>query len=51
MSTPRIESRIRTTTPEFQENAAAMRTAVDELRRHLEVARAGGGAEARARHS
>jgi acetyl-CoA carboxylase carboxyltransferase component len=51
VSTPRIESRIRTTTPEFQENAAAMQQAVAELRRHLEVAREGGGAEARTRHT
>jgi 3-methylcrotonyl-CoA carboxylase beta subunit len=51
MTTPRLESRIRTTTPEFQENAEAMRRHVDELRRHLETARAGGGPEARARHT
>src|SRR5205085_7731874 len=51
VSTPRIESRIRTTAPEFQENAAAMREAVDGLRRHLEKARDGGGPEARAKHT
>ncbi|MEB2285405.1 MAG: acyl-CoA carboxylase subunit beta [Myxococcales bacterium] len=51
MSTPRIESRIRTTTPEFRENAAAMQAAVGDLRRRLEQARAGGGPEARARHT
>jgi 3-methylcrotonyl-CoA carboxylase beta subunit len=51
VSTPRIESRIRTNTPEFQENAAAMRSAVDELRRHLEKARAGGGKDATTRHT
>ena len=51
MSTPRIESRIRTTTPEFQENTTAMQQAVAELRRHLEVAREGGGAAARTRHT
>jgi acetyl-CoA carboxylase carboxyltransferase component len=51
VSTPRIESRIRTNTPEFQENAAAMRSAVDELRRHLAKASEGGGAAATARHT
>jgi acetyl-CoA carboxylase carboxyltransferase component len=51
VSTPRIESRIRTTAPEFQENAAAMRAAVNQLRAHLETARAGGGDQARTRHT
>src|SRR5436309_1479498 len=51
MTTPRIETRIRTDTAEYRENAAAMRAAVDELRRRLETARAGGGAEARAKHT
>ncbi len=51
MSTPRIESRIRTNSPEFQENAAAMQSAVDGLREHLEKARAGGGPEARTKHT
>jgi 3-methylcrotonyl-CoA carboxylase beta subunit len=51
VSTPRIESRIRTGTPEFVENAAAMRGHVDELRRHLDKAREGGGPEARTKHT
>jgi acetyl-CoA carboxylase carboxyltransferase component len=51
VTTPRIESRIRTDMPEYRENAAAMQAAVDELRRHLETARAGGGPEARAKHT
>jgi 3-methylcrotonyl-CoA carboxylase beta subunit len=51
VSTPRIESRIRTTSPEFQENAAALQEAVAELRRQLAAARQGGGAAARAKHT
>jgi 3-methylcrotonyl-CoA carboxylase beta subunit len=51
VSTPRIESRIRTGTPEFKDNAEAMQRHVDELRRHLDAAREGGGAETRTRHT
>jgi acetyl-CoA carboxylase carboxyltransferase component len=51
MSTPRIESRIRTDSPEFKENTAAMTATVRELRARLAVARAGGGERARTRHT
>ena len=51
MTTPRIESRIRTDSPEFRENTAAMRALVAGLRTHLARAREGGGAQARARHT
>jgi len=51
VGTPRIETRLRTNTPEFQENVAAMQGHVDELRRHLETASAGGGEAARAKHT
>ncbi len=51
MKTPRIESRIRTDSAEFRENADAMRAHVDLLRERLAHARGGGGAPARVRHT
>ena len=51
MSTARIESRIRTDGPEYRENAAAMQALVAELRARTAAVRAGGGEQARARHS
>ncbi len=47
----RIETRIRPSDPEFQDNAAQMRARMDELRRALATARQGGGDEARGRHT
>ncbi|TMA80951.1 MAG: methylcrotonoyl-CoA carboxylase, partial [Deltaproteobacteria bacterium] len=51
MSTPRLESRIRTDSAEFRENADAMRARVAELRACVAAARAGGGDAARTRHT
>jgi len=47
MKTPRIESRIRTDSAEFRDNADAMRAHVATLRQRLALARAGGGEQAR----
>ncbi|MCL4819209.1 MAG: methylcrotonoyl-CoA carboxylase [Vicinamibacteria bacterium] len=47
---PVIESRIDTSSAEFDENRAAMDALVADLRERLAVARAGGGADALARH-
>jgi len=46
----RIESRIRTASPEFAENRAAMTAQVERLREELQRARLGGPEEARKRH-
>src|SRR5258706_5894073 len=51
MSTPRLESRIRTDSADFRENADAMRARVAELRACVVAARAGGGDAARTRHT
>ncbi len=51
MSTPRIDSRVRTDGADFRENADASKARVAELRERLAVARAGGGDVARARHT
>ncbi|HEY8548592.1 MAG TPA: carboxyl transferase domain-containing protein [Vicinamibacterales bacterium] len=45
-----LETRVRTDSPEFHENAARMRALVAELRERLARARAGGGAAAHQRH-
>ena len=46
----RIESKIRPSSPEFQENLAHNRGLADELRRRIAEARLGGPEESRARH-
>jgi acetyl-CoA carboxylase carboxyltransferase component len=46
----RIESKIRTSSAEFQENLAHNRAAAEDLRRRLEHARRGGSEEHRKRH-
>ncbi len=46
-----IQSQIQTRSPEFQANAAAMRTLVDDLRRQAQRAGEGGGAAARDKHT
>ncbi len=51
MSTPRLESRIRTDSAEFRENTDAMRARVAELRERVAAARGGGGDAARTRHT
>jgi 3-methylcrotonyl-CoA carboxylase beta subunit len=45
-----LESRIDTQSPAFAANREAMSRLVEELRGHLETARAGGGEKAKARH-
>jgi acetyl-CoA carboxylase carboxyltransferase component len=45
-----LESRIDTRSADFAANRARMEALVEELRGHLAVARAGGGAKAQARH-
>ncbi len=45
-----IESRIRTDTPEFRANRAAMQRLVGQLDARLDAAREGGGDDAQARH-
>jgi acetyl-CoA carboxylase carboxyltransferase component len=47
----RIETRVRPDDPEFRDNAAHMRTQVEELRRVVAAARQGGGDDARRRHT
>jgi 3-methylcrotonyl-CoA carboxylase beta subunit len=51
MKTPRIESRIRTDSADFRDNADTMRAHVAILRERLALARAGGGEQARTRHT
>jgi 3-methylcrotonyl-CoA carboxylase beta subunit len=46
-----LQSQIQTRSPEFQANAAAMRTLVDDLRRQAQRAGEGGGAAARDKHT
>ncbi|MBK6850497.1 MAG: methylcrotonoyl-CoA carboxylase [Burkholderiales bacterium] len=46
-----IQSQIQTRSPEFQANATAMRTLVDDLRRQAQRAGEGGGAAARDKHT
>jgi len=46
----RIESKIRTSSAEFQENLAHNRAAAEDLRKRLEHARRGGSEEHRKRH-
>jgi acetyl-CoA carboxylase carboxyltransferase component len=46
----RIESKVRTSSPEFQENLAHNQSLADELRRRLVASRLGGPEEHRARH-
>ncbi len=47
---PRIESRLDTSSAEYQANAAAMGGLVDELRERLALVRGGGGEESMSRH-
>jgi 3-methylcrotonyl-CoA carboxylase beta subunit len=47
----RLETRVRADDPEFQANAAHMRSLVDELRRRRAAAALGGPADARERHT
>lgn len=46
----RIESKIRTASPSFQDNARANRALAETLRTHMEVAQRGGPEESRSRH-
>jgi acetyl-CoA carboxylase carboxyltransferase component len=46
----RIESKVRTSSPEFQENLTHNRALADDLRRRIETARLGGPEESRVRH-
>src|SRR5690606_40468037 len=47
---PALSSQIDPRSPEFQDNAEALRGAVAELEQHLARAAAGGGEKARTRH-
>ncbi|NDB11282.1 MAG: methylcrotonoyl-CoA carboxylase, partial [Betaproteobacteria bacterium] len=46
----RIESRIRANDASFQANQAAMQQACEDLTRHMSLAAAGGGEQARTKH-
>ena len=46
-----LQSQLNPRSADFQANAAAMRTLVDDLRLHLEKVALGGGETARARHT
>jgi len=48
---PAIESQIDTKSPEFQANAAQMRSVVDDLKSQLATAALGGGEKARTKHT
>ncbi len=46
-----IESRVKTRSPEFQANAAAVRSLVEDLREKVRIVSEGGGPAARAKHT
>jgi 3-methylcrotonyl-CoA carboxylase beta subunit len=48
---PILESQLNARSADFQANAAAMRTVVDDLRARVEQVAQGGGETARARHA
>ena len=48
---PIIESQLDTRSPEFAANAANLRAAVDDLKKHLASTALGGGDKARAKHT